>query len=130
MDTSAQEASYMFKQSLIARWISYLAIRDQRARRRFYVRDEERYRRNQPILKLFQWLTINFGDDSYPDAPVNTFAKLLISEVSSPLSYHVATSGSIMENFINIAYQNTHILKRFDECYIPGVSYEATTKSC
>lgn len=43
VDTSPQEASYIFKQSLVARWIEHLAHRDNRSRRRFYAtQDGER----------------------------------------------------------------------------------------
>lgn len=41
VDTSAQEASYLFRHSLISRWLRHLVQKDQRARRRFYSQDSE-----------------------------------------------------------------------------------------
>ncbi|KAI9472879.1 SNF2 family N-terminal domain-containing protein [Zychaea mexicana] len=98
IDTSPQQASYMFKQSLVTRWISYLSQRDHSARRRFYVRDEEKY----------------------PSAPINTYASFLISETYAPTARLAVVPGSVMDDLTSVGEQMNHMIEQFDQSYIPG----------
>ncbi|KAI8137707.1 SNF2 family N-terminal domain-containing protein [Fennellomyces sp. T-0311] len=99
VDTSPQEASYLFKQSLVSRWIAYLARRDNRARRRFYASSD---------------------DESYPGAPINTYASLLIRESTAPTSQLAVVPGSVMDHLTSIGDNIHHMTEQFDQCYIPG----------
>ncbi|KAI8339071.1 SNF2 family N-terminal domain-containing protein [Chlamydoabsidia padenii] len=99
VDTSAYEASYLFRHSLISRWLFHLSKRDQRVRRRFYKSDD---------------------NQSYLDAPVNTYAKLLITEVETPTDPAIVTSGSAMDELTHIGDKMIFLVKRFDNNYFPS----------
>ncbi|KAI8348053.1 SNF2 family N-terminal domain-containing protein [Choanephora cucurbitarum] len=91
VDTSASEASYLFKASLLERWIDYLAKRDQRSRRRLY---------NQPTL--------------------NTTALFLIKEAVQPIDPILISSGSALDELTHISdtfVRKTHL---FGQCYLPA----------
>ncbi|KAG1114772.1 hypothetical protein G6F42_014104 [Rhizopus arrhizus] len=95
-DMVPQEASYLFRATLLEKWMDYLAKRDQRARRSFY------------------------SDD--PQSPVNTSALFLISETSKPTSPLLATPGSPLYELLHVSdkfVQNTHV---FGQCYLPAVN--------
>ncbi|KAL7313167.1 putative DNA helicase ino80 [Mucor circinelloides] len=95
-DMVPQEASYLFRATLLEKWMDYLAKRDQRARRSFY------------------------SDD--PQSPVNTSALFLISETSKPTSTLLATPGSPLYELLHVSdkfVQNTHV---FGQCYLPAVN--------
>ncbi|KAF7725825.1 putative DNA helicase ino80 [Apophysomyces ossiformis] len=98
IDMSPHEASYLFKKSIVARWIAHLAVRDKRARRRFYVRE----------------------DESYPDAPVNTYAMFLIAETVSPLFAPALACGGVMDRLTHVPDKLVHLARQFDQCYMPG----------
>ncbi|ORZ15722.1 SNF2 family N-terminal domain-domain-containing protein [Absidia repens] len=99
IDTSAQEASYLFKQSLISRWLFHLSRRDQRARRRFYR---------------------NSDDHSYDDTPLNTYAKFLIVDTETETDPLMVTSGSPMDELTHVGDKFLPLVKRFDNNYFPG----------
>ncbi|CDH53326.1 snf2 family helicase atpase [Lichtheimia corymbifera JMRC:FSU:9682] len=99
VDTSAQEASYVFKQSLVARWIAHLAQRDNRSRRRFYA---------------------NQDGESYDDAPINTFARFLITDTMSPTCRLSVTPNGPMDHLTNVRGYTEYLTSKFDNCYIPG----------
>ncbi|KAI9309490.1 SNF2 family N-terminal domain-containing protein [Cunninghamella echinulata] len=98
VDTSPHEASYLFKHSLISRWLLHLVQRDQRARRRFYNQDDEY---------------------SYPNAPVNTYAKFLITDVTSQTDPLTITEGSPMDELTHISDKMIHTATLFDNNYFP-----------
>ncbi|CAO3609634.1 unnamed protein product [Cunninghamella blakesleeana] len=98
VDTSAQEASNLFKHSLVSRWLHHLVQKDHRARRRFY---------NQA------------NEYSYPNAPINTYAKLLITDVTSETNPSVITDGSPMDELTHIGDKIIHTVKLFDNNYFP-----------
>ncbi|KAG0172957.1 putative DNA helicase ino80 [Apophysomyces sp. BC1034] len=97
-DMTPNEASYLFRQSLVARWIAHLAVRDKRVRRRFYTHDGE----------------------SYPTAPVNTYARFLVAETLSPVSVLTATCGGVMDQLTDVSDILVHLARQFDQCYMPG----------
>ncbi|KAI8092584.1 SNF2 family N-terminal domain-containing protein [Halteromyces radiatus] len=99
IDTSPHEASYLFKHSLISRWLVHLSQRDQRARRRFY-KTEESY--------------------SYPDAPINTYAKFLITDTTTPTDPLIITSGSAMDELTHIGDKMIYLNKKFGNNYFPS----------
>ncbi|KAI9246954.1 SNF2 family N-terminal domain-containing protein [Phascolomyces articulosus] len=101
IDTSPQEASYLFNQSLIARWVSHLSQRDKRARRRFYNTNKS-------------------NDEGYSKAPINTYASFLIRESSTATDRLVVAPGSVMDHLTSIGESMNYIAEQFDQSYIPG----------
>ncbi|KAI8332980.1 SNF2 family N-terminal domain-containing protein [Blakeslea trispora] len=92
VDTSASEASYLFKASLLEKWIDYLARRDQRSRRRLY------------------------------DSPQSaTTALFLIKEAVQPIDPILVSPGSVLDELIHLSdtfVRKTHL---FGQCYLPAV---------
>ncbi|KAI8646831.1 SNF2 family N-terminal domain-containing protein [Parasitella parasitica] len=95
-DMAPQEASYLFKATLLEKWMNYLASRDQRARRRLY------------------------SDD--PQSAANTSALFLISETSKPTSPLMATPGSALDELLHISDKFAHKTHVFGQCYLPAVN--------
>ncbi|KAI7847267.1 SNF2 family N-terminal domain-containing protein [Circinella umbellata] len=109
-DTSPQEASYLFKESLIARWIYYLSQRDNRARRRFYALDNDNKEEEQ-----------DYDDNnSYLNAPIHTYASFMICESSTSTDRLVITPGSVMDHLTSIGDSMNYMTEQFDQAYIPG----------
>ncbi|EXX53626.1 chromatin-remodeling ATPase INO80 [Rhizophagus irregularis DAOM 197198w] len=100
IDTSPSGASQIFFGHIIKRWIIHLLQRTQCSRRRFYLTQ----------------------DESYQDAPVNTYARFLIMETSSSISPINADESSVLGNLTNIFAQSSQYeLAVLDPCYIPKV---------
>ncbi|GBB85527.1 hypothetical protein RclHR1_12010008 [Rhizophagus clarus] len=98
IDTSPSEATQIFFGNIIKRWIIHLLRRTQYARRRFYLT----------------------RDESYQNAPVNTYARFLIMETSSPISPINVDESSVLSNLTNIfAKSSQYELAVLDPCYIP-----------
>lgn len=92
-----QEASYLFKATLLEKWLDYLAKRDQRARRSLY------------------------SDD--PQSVMNTSALFLITETSKPTSTLMATPGSALDELLHVSDKFIQDTRVFDQCYLPAVSF-------
>ncbi|CEP15242.1 hypothetical protein [Parasitella parasitica] len=95
-DMVPQEASYLFRATLLEKWMDHLARRDQRARRRLYSND--------------------------PQSVVNTSALFLITETSKPTSPLIATPRSALDELLHISdkfVRKTHV---FGQCYLPAVN--------
>lgn len=89
------EASYLFKATLLEKWMDHLARRDQRARRGMY--------------------------NDYPEATINTSALFLVRETASPISALMITPGSALDKLTRVSdkfIQDTHV---FGQCYLPAV---------
>ncbi|KAL0086536.1 SNF2 family N-terminal domain-containing protein [Phycomyces blakesleeanus] len=98
VDTTPHEASYLFKQSLVARWIDHLAKRDQRARRQFY----------------------NTNEESYPEAPIRTYASFLISETQSPTTSFNIIPGGALDELTHVTDSMLYLTRPFGQCYMPS----------
>ncbi|CAG8553105.1 8682_t:CDS:10, partial [Ambispora gerdemannii] len=101
IDTSPSEASSIFFGPLINRWVLHLLKRVHRTRRRFYITTD---------------------NESYPEAPLNTYASLIIMQtapITSPMN--VEMSPLLLE-LTNI-YEHTtrYELSILDPCYMPKV---------
>ncbi|KAI7905492.1 SNF2 family N-terminal domain-containing protein [Cokeromyces recurvatus] len=95
-DMTPHEASYIFRASLIEKWMDHLVRRDQRARRKLY--------------------------SDYPQSTINTSALFFITETMNPLSAFMITHNSPFDELIHISdkfIQDTHI---YGQCYLPAVN--------
>jgi hypothetical protein len=88
------EASYLFKATLLEKWMDHLARRDQRARRRVY---------NEPTM--------------------NTSALFLIKETCSPISGLMITPGSALDELTHVSDKFIQDTQVFGQCYLPAVKY-------
>ncbi|KAI8066860.1 SNF2 family N-terminal domain-containing protein [Gongronella butleri] len=102
-DTSACEASHLFRQSILSRWLFHLAQRDHQARRRFYALENDE------------------NDQLYASAPLQTFAKLMIASTTSPLQPTMIEPGTALYELTHIADQMVPTATRYDNAYIPAV---------
>ncbi|CAI2165658.1 6377_t:CDS:10 [Funneliformis geosporum] len=101
MDTTPSDVSKIFFGHMIKRWVMHLLQRARRSRRKFYLTQD---------------------DASYPNAPVNTYARFLITETSSNISLINIKESSVMSNLTNIfANSVRYALAVLDPCYIPKV---------
>ncbi|CAG8482778.1 12829_t:CDS:10 [Funneliformis caledonium] len=101
MDTTPSDVSRIFFGHMIKRWVMHLLQRTRRSRRKFY---------------------LNQDDARYPNAPVNTYARLLITETSSNISLINVEESSALGNLTNIfANSARYALAILDPCYIPKV---------
>ncbi|KAI7862197.1 SNF2 family N-terminal domain-containing protein [Spinellus fusiger] len=97
VDTTPHEANYTFKQSLLARWLDHLSRKEQRSRRQMYQCRE-----------------------SYPEAPIHTYASLLISETVSPTSSFNIIPGGAMKELTNVTESSLYLTQLFGQCYMPS----------
>ncbi|KAK4519071.1 uncharacterized protein ATC70_009302 [Mucor velutinosus] len=95
-DLVPQEASYLFRATLLEKWMDHLARRDQRARRSLY------------------------SDD--PQSPANTSALFLIRETSKPTSSLLATPGSPLYELLHVFDKFLQDTRVFGQCYLPAVN--------
>ncbi|ORX60285.1 hypothetical protein DM01DRAFT_1332440 [Hesseltinella vesiculosa] len=104
-DTSPNEASFIFKQSVLSRWLLHLSQQDRRARQRFYALDANADK-----------------DDSYWGAPTHTYAKFMITESSSPLNNSIISPGSALYELTHISDAMVPVAKSYDNSYIPAAT--------
>ncbi|KAI8368263.1 SNF2 family N-terminal domain-containing protein [Radiomyces spectabilis] len=96
-DMSAHDASFLFKQSIIVRWVAHLSRLAQRAQRKFYID----------------------GDESYPTAAANTYASFLIAENESILSPVTMVPNSPLDQLTHISDNVIYLVRKFNQCYSP-----------
>ncbi|KAI9485948.1 MAG: SNF2 family N-terminal domain-containing protein [Benjaminiella poitrasii] len=95
-DMTPHEASYLFRATLVEKWMDHLARRDQRARRKVFT--------------------------DYPQSAINTSALFLITETNNPLSVLTLTPGSPFDELTHVSdkfIQDTHT---YGQCYLPAVN--------
>ena len=110
----------MFKESLIARWISHLSQRDNRARRRFYALTNDDDDDDEQ----------DHSNNNYLNAPIHTYASFLIRESSTSTDRLVITPGSVMDHLTSIGDSMNYMTEQFDQAYVPGVRFSPLPPSC
>ncbi|RUP46236.1 SNF2 family N-terminal domain-containing protein [Jimgerdemannia flammicorona] len=99
VDTTPSEANAIFFNSVLSRLIAVCIDQDHKTSQRYYAAYSE----------------------GYPDSPVNTFASLLISATSSPLSPVNTFMFETLGKLTDVVNQTIFDLRTMDPCYSPNV---------
>lgn len=96
VDMAPSEASYLFRATLVEKWMYHLARRVHHARRRLY------------------------SDE--PQSVCNTSGLFLIKEIVDPLSSVMVTPDSIIDEITHVSEKFIYDTHVYGQCYLPAVS--------
>ncbi|KAI9280180.1 SNF2 family N-terminal domain-containing protein [Umbelopsis sp. AD052] len=107
-DLDASDAVRIAREHVMQRWVNHLAVRDQEARRRFYLDDS----------------------NVYPTAPVHTYASFLINQTVSPFAASILSPGQPLYELSHIMDNMTSTFSKVEQMYIPTARSPPVTLIC